>query len=148
MHLPQKILSDITIFQKYAKFIPELNRRETWEEICERNIAMHVRKFPQLKEEIKSVYRDYVFTKKVLPSMRSLQFAGLPVDLNNSRMYNCSFMPMEHPSAFSETMFLLLGGIGVGYSVQSNHIKFLPLVVGPNFLGRSFGPTTIGRNLM
>ena len=92
MDKSQNILSSLVVFQKYAKFIPELKRRETWEEICERNMAMHIRKFPNLKFEIKTIYKNYVLPKKVLPSMRSLQFAGLPIDLNNSRMYNCSYM--------------------------------------------------------
>jgi ribonucleoside-diphosphate reductase alpha chain len=134
----QEILSQVVIFQKYAKYIPELKRRETWEELVERNIAMHVRKFPQLKDEIQHVYKEFVLPKKVLPSMRSLQFAGLPVDLNNSRMYNCSFMPIEHVASFSETMFLLLGGTGVGYSVQTHHINKLPTVVGPKDRPRKF----------
>ena len=73
METPQAILSEITVFGKYAKFIPEINRRETWEEICERNIAQHVKKYPQLREKIQQVYRDFVIPKKVLPSMRSMQ---------------------------------------------------------------------------
>lgn len=130
MDKSQEILSNITIFQKYAKYIPELSRRETWEEIVERNQIMHIRKYPQLKESIKKVYREFVLPKKVLPSMRSLQFAGAPIDLAPNRIYNCAFMPMEHPSAFSETMFLLLGGTGVGYSVQNRHISKLSTVRG------------------
>lgn len=138
MDKSQEILSQVTVFNKYAKYIPELKRRETWEELVERNIAMHVRKFPQLKDEIQKVYKEFVLPKHVLPSMRSLQFAGLPVDLNNSRMYNCSFMPIEHIASFSETMFLLLGGTGVGYSVQTHHINKLPTVVGPRDHPRKF----------
>lgn len=138
MDQTQEILSNLTIFQKYAKFIPELKRRESWQEICERNMAMHIRKYPQLKEEIKQVYKEFVIPKKVLPSMRSLQFAGLPIELANNRMFNCSYLPIEHPAAFSETMFLLLGGSGVGYSVQNRHIKKLPFVEGPKDRPRRF----------
>lgn len=138
MDKSQKILSDITVFQKYAKHVPELNRRETWEEIVERNISMHVRKYPQLRSEIQQVYKQFVMPKKVLPSMRSLQFAGAPIELANNRMYNCSYMPIEAPEAFSETMFLLLGGSGVGYSVQQRHISQLPAVVGPKSKARRF----------
>ena len=64
MDISQKILSDVVIFQKYAKYIPEIKRREVWEELCERNMAMHIRRFPALKEEIKAVYRQYVFTRR------------------------------------------------------------------------------------
>ena len=85
----QEVLSDIIVWSKYAKFIPEQVRRETWEEICERNIAMHIRKYPHLKKEIQEVYRLFVIPKKVLPSMRSMQFSGKPVEVNNSRIYNC-----------------------------------------------------------
>src|SRR5574340_1422755 len=138
MDKSQAILSQVTIFNKYAKYIPEVQRRETWEEIVERNVSMHVKKYPQLKEEIKQVYRKFVLPKKVLPSMRSLQFAGLPIELNNSRIYNCAYMPVDHPAAFSETMFLLLGGTGVGYSVQRRHTRQLPVVQGPKDRPRKF----------
>ena len=138
MDVTQSILSDITIFNKYAKHIPELHRRETWDEIVERNMAMHVRKYPQLKEEIKQVYREFVFTKKVLPSMRSLQFGGRPIELSNNRMFNCAYAPVDSIDIFKEVMFLLLGGSGVGYSVQKHHIEKLPVVMGPKNKQRRF----------
>lgn len=131
MDISQSILSDITVFSKYAKFIPEINRRETWEEICERNMAMHINKFPQLKEEIRKAYKNYVMTKKVLPSMRSMQFGGRPIELSNNRMFNCAYVAIDNPAAFWETMFLLLGGSGVGFSVQKHHVDKLPVVAGP-----------------
>jgi ribonucleoside-triphosphate reductase len=127
----QQILSDVVVFNKYAKYIPEIGRRETWEEICERNMAMHIKSFPQLRSEIQAVYKKYVMTKKVLPSMRSMQFGGKPIDMNNTRMFNCCCLPIDSVYAFSETMFLLLGGSGVGYSVQKHHVDQLPVVKGP-----------------
>jgi ribonucleoside-triphosphate reductase len=138
MDITQSILSDITVFNKYARFVPELNRRETWEDLCDRNIKMHIKKYPQLKDEIKAVYKDYVMDKKVLPSMRSLQFGGVPIELSNNRLYNCAFLPITHEDSFSETMFLLLGGTGVGYSVQQQHIQQLSTVVGPKERTRRF----------
>lgn len=138
MDLTQEILSDIIVFQKYAKYEPELKRRETWEELCERNMAMHIRKYPALKEEIKKVYKNFVMTKKVLPSMRSMQFSGRPIELSNNRMFNCAYLAADDPAAFWETMFLLLGGSGVGYSVQFHHVDKLPLVVGPTEKTRRF----------
>ena len=90
MEVPQKILSDITIHMKYARFLPKKSRRETWEELCKRNMKMHIDKFPDLRNEIEEVYSDYVIPKKVLPSMRSLQFAGKPILVNPTRQYNCS----------------------------------------------------------
>lgn len=110
MDISQQILSDVVIFQKYAKHLPELGRRETWEEICERNMVMHIRKYPQLKEEIKRVYRQFVIPKKTLPSMRSMQFGGRPIELNNTRIFNCAYAPVDHPFIFAECMQLLLGG--------------------------------------
>jgi len=62
MDISQDILSRITIFNKYSKYVPELNRRETWDEIVDRNMAMHIRKYPQMKEEIKSAYK-YVYNR-------------------------------------------------------------------------------------
>ena len=125
MDISQKILSDIVVYNKYAKYIPGLKRRETWNELVTRNKEMHQEKFPQLKEEIEDVYK-LVYDKKVLPSMRSLQFAGKPIGINNSRIFNCSYLPIDDWRSFSEVMFLLLSGCGVGYSVQKHHIEKLP----------------------
>jgi ribonucleoside-diphosphate reductase alpha chain len=116
---------------KYAKFVPELNRRETWEELVTRNKEMHQKRYPQIKEEIENVYK-MVYAKKILPSMRSLQFGGKPIEISPNRVYNCAYMPIDHPDAFSETMFLLLGGTGVGFSVQKHHVDKLPEIKKPN----------------
>jgi ribonucleoside-diphosphate reductase alpha chain len=131
MDISQKILSDITVYMKYAKFVPELNRRETWEELVTRNKEMHQKRYPQIKEEIENVYK-MVYAKKILPSMRSLQFGGKPIEISPNRVYNCAYMPIDHPDAFSETMFLLLGGTGVGFSVQKHHVDKLPEIKKPN----------------
>ena len=124
------ILSDITVHMKYAKYNPELNRRETWSELVDRNIAMHKKKYPELIDQIDEAYK-YVYDKKILPSMRSLQFAGKPIEISPNRLYNCSYLPADHPDCFSEIMFLLLSGCGVGYSVQQHHIKDLPNITKP-----------------
>jgi ribonucleoside-diphosphate reductase alpha chain len=130
MDVTQEILSEITTYMKYAKFVPTLNRRETWHELVTRNKEMHQTKFPQLKDEIEEAYK-LVYDKKVLPSMRSLQFAGKPIELNNARIFNCSFLPLDDWRSFSEIMFLLLSGCGVGYSVQTHHIEQLPEIKVP-----------------
>lgn len=124
MNKEQEILSNITIFNKYAKYNQELNRRETWEELCSRYKDMMIDKYPQLKYDIEKSMQ-YIYDKKVLPSMRALQFAGKAITKNESRIYNCAFMPVDDYRAFSETMFLLLGGTGVGYSVQYHHVEQL-----------------------
>ena len=125
-----QILSEITTHLKYAKFVPEKNRRETWDELVTRNKEMHLKKFPQLAEEIEAAYK-YVYDKKVLPSMRSMQFAGKPIEINNARIFNCSYLPIDDYRAFSEIMFLLLSGCGVGYSVQTHHVENLPEIRKP-----------------
>jgi ribonucleoside-triphosphate reductase len=130
MEISNKILSNITVYMKYAKYIPELNRRESWYELVTRNMNMHIKKYPKLEDQIKENYK-LVYDKKVLPSMRSLQFGGKPIEISPNRVYNCAYLPIDHVDSFSETMFLLLGGTGVGYSVQQHHIQKLPPVNKP-----------------
>lgn len=130
MDISQQILSQVATYMKYARHLPDEERRETYEEIVDRLKAMHLRKFPFLEDEINE-YFGYVYRREVLPSMRSMQFGGVPIQLANNRMYNCAYMPIDHPDAFSEAMFLLLGGTGVGYSVQGRHIKKLPEITVP-----------------
>jgi len=130
MKLNNKILSDITVHMKYARYIPELSRRETWEELVDRNAAMHLKKYPKLKDEIKNAY-EFVYDKKILPSMRSMQFGGKPIEISPNRIYNCAYMPIDSVDSFSECMFLLLGGTGVGYSVQKHHVIQLPSINKP-----------------
>jgi len=130
MEIASKILSDITVYMKYAKYLPEINRRETWEELVTRNKNMHIKKYPKLKDEINEKYK-LVYDKKVLPSMRSMQFGGKPIEISPNRIYNCAYLPIDHIDSFSETMFLLLGGTGVGYSVQKHHVNQLPNIQKP-----------------
>lgn len=131
MELSNKILSDLTVYMKYARFVPELNRRESWEEMVTRNMEMHIKKYPNIESDIKAAYQ-YVFDKKVLPSMRSLQFGGKPIEISPNRIYNCAYLPIDDWRAFGEVMFLLLGGTGVGYSVQKHHVDALPEIHKPN----------------
>jgi len=129
--LSTQILSDITVYMKYARYLPEKQRRETWDELVTRNLEMHVKKYPQLKGEIVETYRN-VFDKKVLPSMRSMQFAGKPIEISPNRVFNCAYAPVDDWRVFGEIMFLLLGGTGVGYSVQQHHVDELPEIRKPN----------------
>ena len=123
-------LSAITVYSKYAKYIPELQRRETWDEIVDRYRDMMVKKYPILKT---SIDENIVFIKekKVLPSMRALQFAGPAAEVNHSRIFNCCYLPIDSIYSFSETIYLLLGGTGVGYSVQKHHVAQLPSIKKP-----------------
>jgi len=133
-----EILSDIIIHMKYAKYLPDKERRETWKEIVNRNRDMHIKKYPHLKREITKVYKDYVLPKKVLPSMRSLQFAGKAAEVNPLRIYNCSYVAIDNIRAFSETLFALLSGTGVGISVQRQHIAKLPAIKKPGNRNRKY----------
>ena len=124
------ILSDITVHMKYARFSEEENRRETWAELVTRNKNMHKKKYPHLSAEIEQNYK-LVYDKKVLPSMRSMQFGGKPIEVAPNRIYNCAFLPIDDWRSFGEAMFLLLGGTGVGYSVQKHHVEKLPEIQKP-----------------
>jgi len=125
MELNQQILSDLVIHMKYARYLPELQRRELWPEICARYFNMMCNKYPALANKINE-NAPFVLNRKVLPSMRAMQFAGPAIERNNSRIYNCAYMPVNDLRAFSEAMFLLLGGTGVGFSVQLHHVEELP----------------------
>lgn len=124
------ILGDLVHHMKYAKYDPELGRRETYLETVERNMQMHIDRHPSLKEEIEEAY-EFVKEKKVIPSMRSMQFAGVAIDVNPARIFNCSYLPVTTIDAFNETMFLLLSGVGVGFSVQKHHVEQLPEIRKP-----------------
>jgi ribonucleoside-triphosphate reductase len=131
MKLATEILSDITVHMKYARYLPKKKRRETWKELVNRNKRMHWKAYPELKEEISAAYK-LVHEKKILPSMRSMQFGGKPIEVAPNRIYNCAFAPIDDWRVFSEVMFLLLGGTGVGYSVQQHHVDKLPEIRRPN----------------
>ena len=139
MNRSQELLSEIVTYTKYAKYIPELKRREDWQEITSRYKNMLLEKYcmenntiinNDLYDEINENIQ-YIRDKKVLPSMRALQFAGPAIKVNESRIYNCSYLPIDDIKAFSEVMFLLLGGTGVGYSVQDHHVEKIPEVTKP-----------------
>lgn len=130
MDLGLEALSKITTFSKYAKYIPSKQRRETWDEIVNRYEDMMITKYPLLSEAIVETAK-MIRERKILPSMRALQFAGAAAEVNNARIYNCCYLPIDSLHSFSESMFLLLGGTGVGYSVQTHHVSELPNITKP-----------------
>ena len=130
MDISNKILSDITVFMKYAKHLQDEARRETWEELVSRNKTMHRKKYTMLNGEIDEAF-EYVENRKVLPSMRSMQFAGKPIEISPNRIYNCGYLPVDDWRAFSEILFLLLGGTGIGFSVQKHYVEKLPEIRKP-----------------
>lgn len=131
MDITKSILSDITVHMKYAKYLEEEGRRENWQELVDRNMEMHIKKFPEEAEKIRSAY-ELVRNKEVLPSMRSMQFAGKPIEVSPNRIFNCAFAPVDDVRVFGEIMFLLLGGTGVGFSVQKHHVDALPEIRKPS----------------
>lgn len=112
---------------KYARFLPEEGRREVYEETVSRVENMHLRRFPALAADITWAF-DRVREKRVLPSMRSFQFSGPAIESNHNRSYNCSATLIDRMEAFSEALYLLLCGCGVGYSVQFEHVEQLPQI--------------------
>jgi ribonucleoside-triphosphate reductase len=118
-----KLLSEVTAFRTYAKHLTHLGRRETLAETINRSLIMHLEQHPQISDEIIKAFK-YVHALKVMPSM------------NNVRAYNCSFAPIDDTKVFSEALFLLLSGVGFGFSVQKRHISKLPKVKLPSESGR------------
>jgi ribonucleoside-triphosphate reductase len=106
---------------KYARYIPELKRRELFHETVKRVFNMHGR--ADLSET-----QLMVLQQRILPSMRTMQFAGPAIEKNHARLYNCSFTHIDRLSFFGEAFWLLLSGCGVGFSVQKEHVAFLPEV--------------------
>lgn len=124
-----KALQEYTRYAKYARYVPEKKRRETWDEQVTRVFDMHREKF---KNELASIQSDFDFAekmvkeKRVLGSQRALQFGGKPILDKNARLYNCTVSYVDRPRFFQECMYLLLCGCGTGFSVQTHHIAQLP----------------------
>lgn len=126
--LDPRAISDYIHASKYARYQPSLLRREVYDETVARVEGMHQRAFadvPGMHEEIAWAF-GLVRDKRVLPSMRSMQFGGAAIEANNNRIYNCSFTLVDRVRAFAEATFLLLSGCGVGYSIQFEHVGKLP----------------------
>lgn len=130
MNKSNKLLSDIVAFRTYGKYLPHLRRRESLEETINRNMTMHLDKFPKLSRDIIKAYKQ-VHDLKAMPSMRSLQFGGEAIFKNNTRIYNCAFVHIKYPRVFSEILYILLCGAGMGFSVQKRHIIQLPSIRSP-----------------
>lgn len=142
-NLSTNILSEITHYMKYSKYLHDKKRRENFNETIDRNKEMHKKKFPELSKEIDITFDKFVKEKYVLPAMRSLQFGGEAIEKNNARMFNCSYQAVDNYKVFSEAMFLLLSGSGVGYSVQIKHVNSLPPIKTPDEVGYFSIPDSI-----
>ena len=121
----------MTEFQKfialsrYARWLPEEGRRETWSETVGRYVDNVVAdKAPEQKDKI----REVIANLDVMPSMRAVMTAGKALERDNTAGYNCSFLPVDDPKSFDEAMFILLCGTGVGFSVERQYVNKLPEV--------------------
>jgi ribonucleoside-diphosphate reductase alpha chain len=123
-------MSEYTLVAKYARWIEKKKRRETWDEMVNRVRDMHIFRYASknIEEDIRWSF-EQVRNKKVLPSMRSMQYGGDSIIANDARIYNCSYSVCDRPRFFSECLWLLLSGVGVGFSVQKQHIEKLPNLI-------------------
>ena len=115
---------------RYARYIDDKSRRETWEETVQRFIDYIFERTPAIAEdkETKEELFNAILNHELMPSMRALMTAGKSADRDNTCIYNCSYLPVDDPKSFDEAMFILLCGTGVGFSVESKYINQLPEV--------------------
>ncbi len=111
---------------RYARWLPELGRRETWEETVDRFMVNIVKDKVDVatREEIRAA----ILSLEIMPSMRAIMTAGVAADRDNTCIYNCSYLPVDDPKSFDEAMFILLCGTGVGFSVERQYVSKLPEV--------------------
>lgn len=141
MSLGLDLLSDITWFEKYARYMPDKQRREVFDETVDRVESMMIRNVAdkdfqtnmKIIDKIKWAY-SHVRRKNLLGSQRCSQFAGAAIEQNNARMFNCWYDKVDHPKVFSEFVFILLSGGGVGFSCRRRHVEKLPPLKHPNLL--------------
>jgi len=126
-----KALSDYTFYSRYAQYLPEEKRRETWDEAVTRVFDMHRKKYKKQLLESSELKREIEFAenqvkkKRALAAQRTLQFAIDPILKHELKTYNCTATHIDREEVFSETMYVLLCGCGAGFSVQKHHIKKL-----------------------
>jgi ribonucleoside-triphosphate reductase len=112
---------------RYARWLEEEKRRETWEETIARYIGFWQER-GQLNDEDAAEVSDAIIAMEVMPSMRCLMTAGEALKRDNVAGFNCSYLHIDHPRAFDELMYVLMCGTGVGFSVERNFIAKLPEV--------------------
>ena len=112
---------------RYARYLPDEQRRETWEETIDRYLNFWVEKGKLTLEEANGMFKD-IHDLDVMPSMRALMTAGEALDRDNVAGFNCSYLPIDHPKAFDEMMYVLMCGTGVGFSVERQYVSKLPEV--------------------
>jgi len=115
---------------RYARFVDDKQRRETWSETVDRYVDYIFSRTPAIadKADLKTEIRSAIYNLELMPSMRAMMTAGKSADRDNTCVYNCAYMPVDDPKSFDEAMFILLCGTGVGFSVESKNINKLPEV--------------------
>lgn len=117
---------------RYARWLPEKGRRETWDETVDRYVDFFDEYLKNnTKSSIKDVKDDIrhaIFNMEVMPSMRAMMTAGPALERENVAGYNCSFVAVDSPRAFDEALYILMNGTGVGFSVETQHVDKLPIV--------------------
>ena len=115
---------------RYARFVDEKQRRESWSETVTRYVDYVFSRTPQLQQDspLKQEIFEAIHNLDLMPSMRAMMTAGKSADRDNTCVYNCSYLPVDDPKSFDEAMFILLCGTGVGFSVEAKYISNLPEV--------------------
>ena len=118
---------------RYARWLPEENRREEWHETVARYFNFFEKHLEKncgyiLDKKTRKYLEDKVLNLEVMPSMRALMTAGPALEKENIAGYNCSYIPVDHPKAFDEILYVLMCGTGVGFSVEKKYIENLPIV--------------------
>jgi len=111
---------------RYARWLEDKGRRETWNETVSRYWKWMKEKFVELEDH--DYIKDMIINLEIMPSMRALMTAGEPADRDNTCIYNCSYLEIDSPTSFGELMYILMNGTGVGYSVEYHAVKKLPIV--------------------
>ena len=112
---------------RYARYLDDKGRRENWDETVDRYIENVVR--PHVVDDsVVSVLRGGIASLEVMPSMRGLMTAGAALERDNAAIFNCAYLPVDHPRSFDEAMYILLCGTGVGFSVERQYVSKLPEV--------------------
>tara|TARA_Y100000389_G_scaffold120282_1_gene117512 strand:- start:1949 stop:3832 length:1884 start_codon:yes stop_codon:yes gene_type:complete len=113
---------------RYARYLPELKRREHWDETVDRFVSFVASKISNnvLTTEVRNNIKNAIVDMKVMPSMRAMMTAGLALDRDNTAGYNCSYLPIDDAKAFDEAMVILMNGTGVGFSVERQYVNKLP----------------------
>ena len=129
-HYNMQLPSDYQTYihkSRYARWRDDLGRREDWEETVNRYIDYFINKGVVGLEDAETI-KEAILNLEVMPSMRSLMTAGEALDRDNVAGYNCSYLAVDSPRAFDETMYILMCGTGVGFSVERQYVSKLPEV--------------------